>query len=645
MPTYEQDPKELLGEDIQQIAAPDDSDFYMETPSLLSAVNPFTSDQRVQKSRQAAFRIDNSLGSFIASAPFSQFDRVDGYNPFDNDAADIKGYEDFADSFINSGSPEETLAIKHRIDQQKADREYLSEVGGAGTISSLAMGMIDPVNVAAMFIPAGAVARGGSIAETAGRFALANAAGGVASEASLQATQETRSAMESISNVAVDALVGGILGAGAQVLAGPAQRSAVANAVGENLRGMDSPQSIGAAQVFNTTLDQEQLVGLGLANKTLSVTPAGRLAQSPSLVSRQINQQLAENNYFFAKNDEGLATFTAAETKIKQYDAMLYKQMETTRDAYQQYSKSVSASGAKRMNFVDFNEAVGMAMRRGDQSDIPEVAQAAASIRPIFESTKARMQDLGILPEDVDVVTAQSYLPRIYKFDKILSDRTEFRGRIANWIQGISAKGADKAGQRIEKINAGLKNAEESAPRAEALASDIAEAEKWSGKKILLMEELDKRNKLISQEADTQARLTRIEKQLADTSSERLQARMMKESSDLKTRLDDIAQAKEELPVYQRHMELLDNPRKYRSELRRLQKRANSTTRLNASRERALKQMEPLSREEAEDAADEIVNKIIGAHSGLVPADIIQRDSLAGLVSPKAELCLFPMNV
>ncbi len=101
MPIYEQDPKELLGEGIQQIAAPDDSNFYMETPSLLSAVNPFTSDQRVQRSRQAAFRIDNTLGSFIASAPFSQFDRVEGYNPFDNDAADIKGYEDFADSFIN----------------------------------------------------------------------------------------------------------------------------------------------------------------------------------------------------------------------------------------------------------------------------------------------------------------------------------------------------------------------------------------------------------------------------------------------------------------------------------------------------------------------------------------------------------------
>ncbi len=151
-----------------------------------------------------------------------------------------------------------------------------------------------------MFIPFGAVVRGGRIAETAGRFALANAAGSVASEAALQATQEARSPMESVSNVVVDARWWDP-GAGAQLLAGPSAREAVVNSVGNHLRGMDSPQSIGAAQVFNTTLDQEQLAGLGLANKTLSVTPAGRLAQSPSLVSRQINQQLAENNYFFAK--------------------------------------------------------------------------------------------------------------------------------------------------------------------------------------------------------------------------------------------------------------------------------------------------------------------------------------------------------
>ncbi|CAI1026297.1 Uncharacterised protein [Serratia ficaria] len=447
---------------------------------------------------------------------------------------------------------------------------------------------------------------------------------------------------ESAANVAVDAMVGGILGAGAQLLAGAGQRAAVSQAVASNLRGNDSPQSIGAAQVFITTLDQEQLAGLGLINKTLSVNPGGRLAQSPSRASRAINQQLAENNYYFAKNDEGLATFTAAETKIKQYDAMLYKQMESTKDAYQAYSKNIRAAGGTRMNFVDFNEAVGMAMRRGDQSDISEVAQAAAQIRPMFEATKVRMQELGILPEDVDVSTAQSYLPRIYKFDKILSDRTEFRGRIANWIQGISAKGADAAGVRIEKIDSGLSAAAEAEPRAKALADEIAAAESWSGRKTELMDEVGNRTKLIGQEQDLTARLDKQQAQLATAKNQKLITRLNKEVSDLRTKLDDVARAREELPTLQRHLELLDNPRKHRSELRKLQKKANSTTRLNASRERALKAMEPLSREEAEDAADEIVNKIIGAPSGLVPAQLLPEKIIGRAGFTKSRSLLIP---
>ncbi|QNQ56176.1 hypothetical protein [Serratia liquefaciens] len=642
MPTYEMKPDDLLSADVQAIPQPDDSAAYMETPSLLSAINPFTDNQQVQRGRDAAFRLDNSLGSFIATAPFSQFDKVDGYNPFDNDAADLKGYEDYADSFIDVGSPDETRAIKSRIDRQMQDRQYLAETGGAGTISSLAMGLIDPINLASMFVPAGAVVRGGEVAATAGRFALANAVGGVASEAALSATQETRTLGESAANVAVDAMVGGILGAGAQLLAGAGQRAAVSEAVASNLRGNDSPQSIGAAQVFNTTLDQEQLAGLGLINKTLSVNPGGRLAQSPSRASRAINQQLAENNYYFAKNDEGLATFTAAETKIKQYDAMLYKQMESTKDAYQSYSKSIRSAGGQRMNFVDFNEAVGMAMRRGDQSEIPEVAQAAAQIRPMFEATKVRMQELGILPEDVDVSTAQSYLPRIYKFDKILSDRTEFRGRIANWIQGISAKGADSAGARLEKIDAGLAAAAEAQPKAKVLADEIAAAESWSGRKTELMDEVGNRTKLIGQEQDITARLEKQQGQLATAKNQKMITRLNKEVSDLRTKLDDVSRAKEELPALQRHLDLLDNPRKHRSELRKLQKKANSTTRLNASRERNLKAMEPLSREEAEDAADEIVNKIIGAPSGLVPAQLLPEKIIGRAGFTKSRSLLIP---
>jgi len=608
MPTYEQKPDELLSADVSQIPQPEDNSFYQQTPSLLSALNPFTQDQQVQRSRDAAFRLDNSLGSFIASAPFSQFDKVDGYNPFDNNAADLTGYEDYADSFIDAGSPEETLAIKHRIDNQMQDRQFLSEAGGAGIISSMAMGLVDPINVASVFVPLGAVERGGSAISTAARFAAANAGAGVASELSLNETQETRTLGQSAMNVVVDAMVGGILGAGAQVLAGAGVREAVNASVSANLRGTDAPQSIGAAQVFNTTLDQEQLAGLGLFNKTLSINPGGRLAQSPARSSRAINQQLAENNYFFAKNDEGLATFTAAETKIKQYDTMLYKQMESTKDAYQAYSKSISASGGKRMNFVDFNEAVGAAMRRGDQSEIPEVAQAAASIRPIFEATKVRMQELGILPEDVSVSTAQSYLPRVYKFDKILSDRTEFRGRIATWLRGISYGGAEKAAARLEKINAGLNDAVDAAPKAKALADDITASQAWAGREAELKSEIAARDKIIKESDDAAA----------------------------------VTAAKAERDAFARHSDILENTKKYQSELRALNKKVKSTDRLNASRERNLKNSEPLSREEAEDAADEIVNKIIGAPSGFVPADVIPEKIIGRAGFTKSRSLLIP---
>lgn len=608
MPTYEQKPDELLSADVSQIPQPEDNSFYQQTPSLISALNPFTEDQQVQRSRDAAFRLDNSLGSFIASAPFSQFDKVDGYNPFDNNAADLTGYEDYADSFIDAGSPEETLAIKHRIDTQMQDRAFLSEAGGAGIISSMAMGLVDPINVASVFVPLGAVERGGSAISTAARFAAANAGAGVASELSLNETQETRTLGQSAMNVVVDAMVGGILGVGAQVLAGAGAREAVNASVSANLRGTDAPQSIGAAQVFNTTLDQEQLAGLGLFNKTLSINPGGRLAQSPARSSRAINQQLAENNYFFAKNDEGLATFTAAETKIKQYDTMLYKQMENTKDAYQAYSKNIRTTGGKRMNFVDFNEAVGAAMRRGDQSDIPEVAQAAASIRPIFEATKVRMQELGILPEDVSVSTAQSYLPRVYKFDKILSDRTEFRGRIATWLRGISYGGAEKATARLEKINAGLNDAADAAPKAKALADDITASQAWVGREAELKTEIAARDKIIKESDDAAA----------------------------------VTAAKAERDAFSRHSDILENTKKYQSELRALNKKVKSTDRLNASRERNLKNSEPLSREEAEDAADEIVNKIIGAPSGFVPADVIPEKIIGRAGFTKSRSLLIP---
>lgn len=93
------------------------------------------------------------------------------------------------------------------------------------------------------------------------------------------------------------------------------------------------------------------------------------------------------------------------------------------------------------------------------------------------------MVELGILREGVKVTTAESYFPRIYKFDKILSDRSEFKKVIADWLGETSQIAVNKAQGSLDKAVAGIERAENARPAAEKLGAEIREAESWSGKK------------------------------------------------------------------------------------------------------------------------------------------------------------------
>ncbi|WP_342358119.1 hypothetical protein [Arsenophonus nasoniae] len=588
--------------------------------SILDAANPFSDKNEVSKLRDAAFRIDNSVGSLIATMPFNQFEEQEGYNPFDDEHT-LSGYEDFADAFIHSKSPEETSAIKQRINRQIQDRQMLQDAGGAGLISSIAMGVIDPVNVAAMMIPAGTIARGGDVLATASKFAVSNALGGVASELALSATQETRTLEESALNVTFDAMLGGLLGSAAQLVKNRGQIvSKLKNDVlGEqqtaqqNIRNnIPDNASVGAMEVTDPTLEQETLKGPSFINKTMNVTPVGRVAQSPSKVARQVNQQLVENNFTYKKNEEGIATFTAVETRVRGYETLIYKQAKSTKDFYKTYRKMAKERDGSRLSLYEFSEQVGDAMRNGDSHAIPEVAEAARAVRPIVEKTKDRMVELGILREGVTVSTSESYFPRIYKFDKILNDRTQFKTIIADWLQEMNQRTVYKAESSLVKANLGIEQARTSAPQAEKLNAEIKEAKHWSGKKQLLMDEIEKNRKLVTEKETVSAEIEKRKTKKPTKKLEQLERKLMR-----------IEEAENKLASYRRSLDILDKPRQFRNEHRQLARKANSLTRYDNRRHAALRRMEPLAREEVEAAADDIINKIIGAPSGIVPSELI----------------------
>lgn len=625
MPIYEMEPERILPADVNAIQQPEPVYGDNEKPSWYAPLNPLDDSNETKRLRDAAFRIDNSVGSLIATMPFNQFEAVDGYNPFEDDNT-LAGYEDYADAFIHSQSPLETSAIKQRIDRQIQDRKLLAEAGGAGFTSSLAMGVIDPINVAATFIPGGLAVRGGSVARTAGTLALSNAGAGVLSETALSATQETRTLTESALNVAFDATLGGVMGSAIQLVK---NRGALAakfrnDVIGEQQtqpqnipNNIPGDRSIGAAEVFDTTLEQEAIKGPSFVNRTMNVSPVGRVAQSPSKIARQVNQQLAENNFTYAKNEEGIASFGAVETAVRRFDALVYKQVESTRDYYKQYKQAARTGGDTRMSHIEFSEAVGDAMRNGDQHVIPQVAEAARAIRPIVEQTKNHMVELGILREGVKVTTAESYFPRIYKFDKILSDRSEFKKVIADWLGETNQIAVNKAQGSLDKAVAGIERAENARPAAEKLGAEIREAESWSGKKTELLSEVDKNIRLIGEKqavADELSALRRLDKQTK---------KQAKRQAQLERKLSAIDSAEQSLPKLQRHLEILDKPRQFRNEHARLSRHANSLTRFDRRRQAAMRRMEPMAREELEAAADDIINKIIGAPAGIVPGELI----------------------
>ncbi|HHZ6969225.1 TPA: hypothetical protein ACWLU8_001320 [Morganella morganii] len=625
MPIYEMEPERILSADVNAMQQPEPVYGDNEKPSWYAPLNPLDDSNETKRLRDAAFRIDNSVGSLIATIPFNQFEAVEGYNPFKDDNT-LAGYEDYADAFIHSQSPLETSAIKQRIDRQIQDRKLLTEAGGAGFTSSLAMGVIDPINVAATFIPGGLAVRGGSVARTAGTLALSNAGAGVLSETALSATQETRTLTESALNVAFDATLGGVMGSAIQLVK---NRGALASKFRNDVIGEQQTQpqnipnnipgdrSIGAAEVFDTTLEQEAIKGPSFVNRTMNVSPVGRVAQSPSKIARQVNQQLAENNFTYAKNEEGIASFGAVETAVRRFDALIYKQVESTRDYYKQYKQAARTGGDTRMSHIEFSEAVGDAMRNGDQHAIPQVAEAARAIRPIVEQTKNHMVELGILREGVKVTTAESYFPRIYKFDKILSDRSEFKKVIADWLGETNQSAVNKAQGSLDKAVAGIERAENARPAADKLGAEIREAESWSGKKTELLSEVDKNVRLIGEKqavADELSALRGLDKQTK---------KQAKRQAQLERKLSAIDSAEQTLPKLQRHLEILDKPRQFRNEYARLSRHANSLTRFDRRRQAAMRRMEPMAREELEAAADDIINKIIGAPAGIVPGELI----------------------
>jgi hypothetical protein len=180
----------------------------------------------------AAFAKDSTIFNLVRKMTDETFPAVEGYNPRLDPAVAGTDLEAFhLDKFVGSASPQETQQRIRRIEEEQQADRVLDASGAAGFVASVVASTADPTIAMPGLVAVKSVKGGYSVLRTAALTGTALAGQVAGQEAILQQTQETRTAGETVVNVATAAILGGLIGGGASSLLSRPERQAMVRAL------------------------------------------------------------------------------------------------------------------------------------------------------------------------------------------------------------------------------------------------------------------------------------------------------------------------------------------------------------------------------------------------------------------------------
>lgn len=422
----------------------------------------------------AALRYENIIGGAISSAQndytTEELNRVDpGYNPFAPD--EIRGYEEYADKFIDSNNPLMTKVIKQDLDRNRRENETLDAMGWTGVALRVGASLVDPT----ILIPGGTLVKAGRVGYRIGRSALAvGAATGAAvttQEAILSSVNPGRTDQESIMAIGGSVVLGALLGAaGAKFFSRGEWDRLAKNLETELAEDVVNPgqvaetivarmRSAGAAKVDDIKLDDLGVGGgraaeaVARATAALRINPGVETMFSPSVKVREAYAKMVDNSVYTRMNMEGKSLGPDVENLVKVYQRGAMAQwMRSAKTAYKQ-AKGEGFQGSR----ADFMARVARAGRRGDVDELgdPHVTRAAQEARAkIFDPLLERAKQAGLLPEDVRVTTAASYVTRLWNRNRLIGEEPRFKQIAREYFQSeLNKIPADKRPDFVSKAD------------------------------------------------------------------------------------------------------------------------------------------------------------------------------------------------
>jgi hypothetical protein len=370
------------------------------------------------------------------------------------------GYEHYSQMFAFTNSAEEAGKVREFIDQRLEAQDIIRKNGLTGIGMSMAAGIVDPL----LLVPSvGAATKASAgIRAITGALGGAGVAGGAvgAQEFILQRTQgDTRPIEVSKGAVLSAMLLGGFIGGGIGLMTKSA-RAGTQAVIDDALA--DSQAKIRVDSFGQMSVESSSALrnaeGLARVNENLTKYLGGpeitrslslRGVTSPFGTVRKVTNDLFDHNFLLGKELAGEARGPVVERLMGVHQGQVIRYNTSIRNAYKSYTGLGTGPGSDiqafakaktqgKLSFAEFDREIGKAMRRGDVHQIPEVTKIAKEARQLMETRVQRMQELGILADDLDPKTSATYFMRRYKINDIVENYDEFKGIVSDYLKEVN---------------------------------------------------------------------------------------------------------------------------------------------------------------------------------------------------------------
>jgi len=182
------------------------------------------------------------------------------------------------------------------------------------------------------------------------------------------------------------------------------------------------------------------------AAKITRLNPVRRVYASSSTSAKRTIEKLVNSGMYLTKNTLGIESAQSVENNAKQWrSGFFYKGKPTTEKLFIKFRNRVKEEGVETniKDQTDFQREIGRAMRRGDESVIPEVTEGAKVYRSTtVDPLKVGGQNVNILAEDKVLKervskTAQSYFPRYWMTETVVAKEDDLRKVLTDKLLNI----------------------------------------------------------------------------------------------------------------------------------------------------------------------------------------------------------------